>query len=241
MSDIPFHDFVSSHGAPTASSAALCPACGRPSLLEILGNVGIDRRAKVMGKPTGHVFAYKCVACEALILAHRSYIPQATEESQVCSVLWPRRILPDKAPPDLDDDHAKRYYDQARTVIDDSPAAAAALSRRVLQHVLRTKMKITVKGGRLKDEIDEALKSNLLTAATKDALHEVREIGNWAAHPAEDMAGYLIDVTGAEAGFTLDVLELVFQDLYVTPKRLAEMKEAVGERRAGQSPTSAPT
>ena len=102
-------------------------------------------------------------------------------------------------------------------------------------------MKISVKGGRLKDEIDEALKSNLLTAATKEALHEVRQIGNWAAHPAEDMAGYLIDVTGAEAGFTLDVLELLFQDLYVTPKRLAEMKTAVAERKAGQSPTPAPT
>ena len=191
-----------------------------------------------MGVPTAQVFAYKCVACSGLILAHSSY---RADDTEVCSVLWPRRIRPDKAPPDLDDDDAKRYYDEARKVIDDSPAAAAALSRRVLQHVLRSKMKIRVKGGRLKDEIDQALKSNLLTAATKDALDAVRQIGNWAAHPAEDMAGYLIDVTGAEAGFTLDVLELLFQDLYVTPKRLAEMKTAVAERKAGQSPTPAPT
>ena len=83
-------------------------------------------------------------------------------------------------------------------------------------------------------EIEGAIAKDDLSKPTKAAIHHVREIGNWGAHPNEDQASVLIEVTEDEARYTLEVVELLFNDLYVTPQKVASMGIAIGQKQTGQ-------
>ena len=113
-----------------------------------------------------------------------------------------------------------------------SPMASAVLARRCLQQVIRTKLEI--KKDRLFDEIAEAVKRPELSKPTAAALDHVREIGNWGAHPAQDQASEIVEVSPEEAEYTLGVLELLFEDLYVTPARIASMEARVRAKKKGK-------
>jgi hypothetical protein len=115
---------------------------------------------------------------------------------------------------------------EARKVLADSPNASALLARRCLQQVLRRKLKISPAS--LAKEVEEARKCPDLTAPTKNAFDHIRLIGNSAAHPDGDPAMQMFDVTGHDAEYTLGVLELLFNDLYVTPARTAAMEARLG-------------
>jgi hypothetical protein len=91
---------------------------------------------------------------------------------------------------------------------------AALVGRRVLQAAVRDR---GGKGNNLKEEIDSLL-PDVLNAPLKDGAHEVRLVGNEAAH-AEDVEEEDVD---ALLGFAMDVLDA----LYVIPFRVAERKKA---------------
>ncbi|MCA8936471.1 MAG: DUF4145 domain-containing protein [Planctomycetes bacterium] len=105
--------------------------------------------------------------------------------------------------------------------------ATAVLARRCIQHVIRVRLNIT--GRTLFGEILEAVKRPELTIATRDALDHVRQIGNWGAHPIKeaDESETIIEVTEEDAAYTLDVVELLFNDLYVVPARVARMQNRI--------------
>lgn len=118
-----------------------------------------------------------------------------------------------------------------------SPKASAALSRRCLQHVLREKA--GVKKGNLYDEIEEIVSSGKLPSDLAEALHHVRVIGNFAAHPEKSTStGEIVDVEPGEAEWTLDVLESLFDYYFVRPAKLAERKKALDQKLtdAGKPP-----
>lgn len=145
-------------------------------------------------------------------------------------LLWPVDHWPDRGPPDLEPE-IKEVYDEARAILALSPRAAATLVRRCLQHLIRAKLGINEK--RLYDEIEKAIKREELTKTTQGQLHHIREIGNWGAHPAEDASQSIIDVNHEEAAYTFEVLEMLFQDLYVAPAKAAQMKARIAKKKAG--------
>jgi hypothetical protein len=70
----------------------------------------------------------------------------------------------------------------------------------------------------LSKQIDLTLKDNLPKELAKN-LDEVRNIGNFAAHPMKSkLTGMVIDVEPHEAEWNLDVLEGLFEHFYVRPK-----------------------
>jgi hypothetical protein len=95
--------------------------------------------------------------------------------------------------------------------------------------VVRTKLKIVKKT--LFDEIAEAVTRPELSMPTRSALDHVRQIGNWGAHPVEDQASAIIDVTPEEAEYTLQVLEMLFHDLYVVPQQIATMQAKIQKKK----------
>jgi len=131
----------------------------------------------------------------------------------------------------------KQTYDQARRILTVSAMASAVLLRRALQHIIRHRLKIEKK--RLFDEIEEAISRDELSKSIKDALHHVREIGAWGAHPIRDEAETLIEVEHDEAVYTIEVVEMLFSDLYVQPARHLAMKERISMKRTGESHPSA--
>jgi hypothetical protein len=123
----------------------------------------------------------------------------------------------------------EQAYDEARAVLSASPQAAAVLARRCVQHVIRERLGITEKTLFL--EIAKAVLRPEPTKPTRDALDHVRQIGNFGAHPDFDQANQLIEVTREEAEYTLEVLELLFNDLYVVPARTSLMGSRISAKK----------
>jgi hypothetical protein len=91
--------------------------------------------------------------------------------------------------------------------------AALVVGRRVLQAAVRDK---GGNGRDLKAEID-SLPTDTLNAPLKESAHEIRFVGNDAAHADEVTDGDVTDLLG----FTRDVLH----SLYVVPHRVAARKK----------------
>jgi hypothetical protein len=90
-------------------------------------------------------------------------------------------------------------YREAAAVLDLSPKASAALSRRCLQNTIRTVAGIT--RGSLQAEIADLIAAGLVSSSLGGELDAVRNIGNFAAHPLKDtQTGDIIDVGPGEAG-----------------------------------------
>jgi hypothetical protein len=128
-------------------------------------------------------------------------------------------------------------YLEACLVLEDSPKASAALSRRALQHILRDAA--GVKPGNLADEIDQVVASKKLQSSVAGGLNAVRHIGNFAAHPtASKNTGEIIDVEPGEAEWNLDVVEALMDVYYVQPATMAANKAALNAKLvdAGKPP-----
>lgn len=215
-------------GQGFAQSAATCPHCSAVSVLRPLGHTGCNlpwpgrAAAKIDTVRPGY-----CVNCSGLVIGVSGYEGPG---HPVGELLWPLDTWPDRAPDNLDKD-IRKAYDEARAVLALSPMAAAVLARRCLQHVIRRKLGI--ERARLFDEIAEAEKREELAKPTRNALHHVRNIGNWGAHPTVDQASTIIDVKRGEAAYTLEALEMVFDDLYVAPARTKAMAHHIARRKRG--------
>jgi len=143
-----------------------------------------------------------------------------------------RAPLPAEVPGKFADD-----YREACLVFADSAKASAALSRRCLQNLIREHA--GVKPGNLFDEIQEVLDSGKLPADLADALHAVREVGNFAAHPIKSRnTGEVIDVEPGEAEWQLDTLESLFDFYFVRPAALKAKRDTLNAKLkdAGKKP-----
>jgi hypothetical protein len=129
------------------------------------------------------------------------------------------------------DPYRQDFY-EACSVLNDSPKASAALSRRNLQAILRDKA--GTKSKDLFDQIDEVVNSGKIPSHIQDGLHAVRNIGNFAAHEIKSkVTGAIVEVEPGEAEWNLDVLESLFDFYFVQPalsaKRKAELNKKLKE------------
>ncbi len=128
-------------------------------------------------------------------------------------------------------------YREACLVLADSAKASAALSRRCLQNLIRECA--GVKPGDLYNEIQTVLDSAKLPTDLAEALHAVRVVGNFAAHPIKSTnCGEVIDVEPGEAEWLLDTLESLFDFYFVRPAGLKAKRDALNAKLidAGKQP-----
>ena len=94
---------------------------------------------------------------------------------------------------------------------------AAALARRTVQLICLDKR--ADKNKKLYQQIDELFKNGVITKDIQEWAHEVRFLGNDAAHPSKDT------VSKDDAKDILDLLESLCEFLYVAPAKAAEQKK----------------
>jgi hypothetical protein len=134
-------------------------------------------------------------------------------------------------PPQVTDPY-KKDFQEAATVLADSPKASAAISRRCLQMILRDCAK--VKPANLSVEIDEILQNKTLPSYLAEAIDGIRNIGNFAAHPMKSTnTGEVVDVEPGEAEWLLDVLEGMFDFYFVQPEILKKKRGEINAKLAG--------
>jgi Domain of unknown function (DUF4145) len=133
-------------------------------------------------------------------------------------------------PLEVDEDFRKDFK-EAALVLSISPRASAALSRYALQKLLRAKA--GVKSGNLNSEIDQVIESKTLPSYLSEAIDAIRNIGNIAAHPMEDMTtGEILEVDGGEAAWILEILRCLLDFYFIQPALLQQRKDTVNQKLA---------
>lgn len=145
-------------------------------------------------------------------------------ESLVRPKTMSRNPLPLEVPQEY-----KKDYEEACLVLNDSPKASSALSRRCLQKLLREEA--GVKPSDLSSEIQEVIDSNKLPTILVESIDAIRNIGNFVAHPIKSKStGEVVEVEPGEAEWNLDVLESLFDFYFVQPEKLKRKRKALDEK-----------
>jgi len=129
--------------------------------------------------------------------------------SRAPEILYPRCVCNRQKDAAIPEGYRKDF-EEACAVLSVSPKASAALSRRLLQKVIRGEHNI--RKGNLKLEIEAFILK--YPQPELQALQNFREIGNLAAHSDSSM---ILEVEEGEANWMLDMLEVTFQYTFVVP------------------------
>ena len=163
--------------------------------------------------------------------------PSNHQGSLISSILIrPKTVNKAPIPKEVPEQFASDYK-EACLVFADSPKASAALSRRCLQNIIHDVLKINKKD--LFQEIQEIIDNKLLASDLLDNLDSIRHVGNFAAHPIKSKStGEIVEVEPAEAEWNLDVLEMLFEYLFVRPALVKRKKDALNAKLkdAGKNP-----
>jgi hypothetical protein len=177
----------------------------------------------------------KCPACEKYILQAKS--PTAGEPwFLIHPKTSSRGPVPADVPPEIAED-----YNQAALVLDDSPKASAALSRRCLQAILR-------RAGYQQKDLAKQIEAVLaeedarkaLPTGPHNTLDAVRNFGNFSAHPINDLTTLqVLDVEDHEAEYCLDILDALFDHYFVRPEEAKRRRAALDAKlaNAGKPPS----
>lgn len=212
-------------------AVALSPTWGRSTL-----NVAHwDASVELTEQQGEHWFLqfFKCPECEkiGIYLAKGFGGPGGNMEQHL---LWPKRAVTPPLSPHVPGEVATDLR-EAEIVMADSPKASAALSRRLLQHILAEKGGAAQRD--LAEQIDTVLPS--LPSYLQTSLDAIRKVGNFAAHPLKSQnAGAIFDVEPGEAEWSLSTLSDLIDFYYVRPQVESERKAELNKKlaEAGKSP-----
>lgn len=222
-----------------------CPHCNT-SFADAFSNhlfwnapIALSQDGKLLGAPFQWTASYqRCPECqESIIFLRRVYVAY-TEKVGGVQTSHPQGGPPFSymafpasssrpVPPEVGDPYRQEFAEACK-VLADSAKASAALSRRLLQMILKDKASTAAKD--LYGQIEEVIESGNVPGYISKALHAVRNIGNIAAHALKsDATGTIVDVEPGEAEWNLDVIEMLFDFYFVQPavaeKRRAELNK----------------
>lgn len=179
----------------------------------------------------------KCPSCghlniDLVLCDHVVNAPPPSDQGAEISrrVINPPGPVRNPCPLEVPDEIAEDYK-EACLVLQDSPKASAALSRRCLQNLLRNY--VGVKNADLSNEIQQVLDSGKLPSHLAEIIDAVRAVGNFAAHPIKSKStGEIVPVEPAEAELNLEVLEGLFDFYFVLPAKTAARKAEINAKLA---------
>lgn len=115
------------------------------------------------------------------------------------------KVFPDYIPIVIRQD-----YEEACSILDDSPKASATLSRRCLQGMIRDFWGVSK--NRLIDEIN-GIKEKV-DPLTWNSIDAIRKVGNIGAHMEKDI-NLIVDVDPKEAKLLIQLIELLMKEWYI--------------------------
>ncbi|MCI0439485.1 MAG: DUF4145 domain-containing protein [Chloroflexi bacterium] len=136
-----------------------------------------------------------------------------TKHQEILYPKFSRRATDQSIPQSYRDD-----FDEATALVNISPKASAALSRRLLQQLLRQCHGI--KPSDLNKEIEAFVETHSVPAYVADAIDVIRVVGNFAAHPVKyQNADRIAEVEQGEAEWLVEVLYDLLEWTFVQPSR----------------------
>lgn len=225
-----------------------CPHCLTSSSKLLFKAYQFHVGENVQGTIGGSLIWNNCPKCGDIVVYFRKDTYQApTFSIGGAEVIAEIQDIPDNAflvfprkkkPIELSNLIPSTYSDdylEAYNVLDISPKASAALSRRCLQRLLREKGE--VKPGSLANEISQI--ASKLPSELRQNVDAIRNFGNFASHPNKDVrTGEVIDVEPQEAEWTLEILKSLLEYFIVKPLEYAERRKLLNSKleNAGKTP-----
>jgi len=175
-----------------------CPYCHKHTHLNKVGEYGIS---------TGQWWMGECNSCHNVVLIHH------------------REIYPNPLPRPINErikGEIKKDFEEANSCFSvNAFRASAVMARRALQSICLDKG--VNENDKLIKQIDWLFSQGIITKDLKEWAHEVRLVGNDAAHPKKPDKDTPISKDDAEE--ILQLLEQFTQTLYVAPAIAAERKK----------------
>lgn len=141
-------------------------------------------------------------------------------------------IYPNKSKNIFSNDIPKIFledYDEALNILPISPKSSAALTRRLLQSIIREKYNIKEKD--LYHEIEKFINLPGIPSHLSEAVDAIRHIGNIAAHPTKNITtGEIVPVEIGEAEWLIEVIEALFDFCFIQPKKLEKRKNELNKK-----------
>ena len=206
----------------------LCPHC----LKEIWFN---DKSGDASCLKVGSesLTVWHCPACNKIIIFFDRLVlvsenRTATQEAWQKGIIYPKNPAMKPVPPEVPTGYIEDF-NEARLVLDLSPKSSAALSRRLLQRILRERFNINKPN--LQPEIQEFISTLTPPTPLAQKLDAIRSVGNFAAHPIKDTTtGAITDVEEGEAELLIETLESLFDYSFVQPAKWAASKAAINAK-----------
>lgn len=144
------------------------------------------------------------------------------------SVIYPRysvgRVLDQYVPLKY-----AQLFHESEEVNNISPRASAALSRYLLQMLLHEELHIQKRN--LEDEIKELESRSNIPANLITMLQVMRRVANFGAHPKKSTnSNEIVEVETGESAVMLDLLEEVFDYIFVKPKQQELFLKGIEEK-----------
>lgn len=122
-----------------------------------------------------------------------------------------------------------KLFREAESVLELSPRASATLSRYLLQMILHENLKIKKKN--LEEEITALESKTDIPSTLITMLQIVRKIANFGAHPKKSTnSNEIIDVETGEANIMLDLINELFDYIFIKPQKQKEFLQSVKEK-----------
>lgn len=225
----------------------ICPNCDTGIRLELKPTSPVYSQDHPTVKQYGFDIVHGfCPECHHLIvlLRHGGYFTHnlnnegSRELTDILNeeILHPRKATNKKPAKEIPEAHRNDFL-EAHAVLSISPRASAALSRRILQTILRENYGIKARS--LADEIEAFLKTSGIPAFLSQSIDAVRNVGNLAAHPVKnERTGEIVEVEPGEAEWLLDVIESLFDFTFVQPALIEERRKRLNTKleEAGKPP-----
>jgi hypothetical protein len=216
----------------------ICPYC--QTVVQFInpseGNEFVQYRVNTLYFRTAFV---QCPSCQEPIISLIELHPnELIDFLKHGDMIWPKTWNRAPAPQEVPVNIAKDY-NEASAILDVSPTASAALSRRCLQTILTNAA--NTKSKELSKQINEVIGS--LPGYIANNLDAIRNIGNFAAHEQKSTnSGEILDVEPGEAEWNLEVLDSLFDFYYVRPKIEAQKRLELDKKLAdaGKPPLKQP-
>lgn len=199
----------------------VCPHCKRGIFPDFQSKTYRSPTQPQDGVEVAHGF---CPACkEVIVVLRRGDYRWFEEHAELANrndetILFPQ--FPNRQTNPAIPQNYRRDFNEASAVICISPKASAALSRRLLQRLLREHYNI--KPSNLDLEIQDFMKGQVPQYLV-DAMDAIRVVGNFAAHPMEyKHTREIVDVDPDEAEFLVEVLDNLLEWSFVQPQSTEE-------------------
>lgn len=152
------------------------------------------------------------------------WVDTVTNEYLISPQFSNRKTLSDTIP-----EKYVQLFQESEQVNNISPRASATLSRYLLQMLLHEELHIHKRN--LEDEIKELEGSSNIPTKLVTMLQVMRRVANFGAHPKKSTnSNEIVEVEAGESAVMLDLLEEVFDYIFVKPKQQELFLKGIEEK-----------